>query len=106
MFTTRTQFAQNHMLKRHWGAESEAFTGGDALFTMLGRGWSVAGAVVRQRYWYSNNREASVYHFFLAKGSDVTCMSVVSSPLVIKFIEQAKLDITTAEDPQMDTKLC
>jgi hypothetical protein len=106
MLTTFPDFAQASTLKRHWGAESEAFTGGDALFAMLERGWSVGGSVVSQRYWYSNNREASVYHFFLVKGSDAARMSVVSSPLVLKFIEQTNLELSTLEDPNMDTKVC
>jgi hypothetical protein len=106
MFTTVPDFTQAYILKRHWGAESEAFTGGDALFAMLERGWSVAGSVVSQQYWYSNNRQASVYQFFLVKGSDAACMSVVSSPLVLRFIQQTKLEVSTVEDPRMDTKVC
>jgi hypothetical protein len=105
MFTTGIKFAQNYTVKRHWGAESEAFTGGDALFAMLERGWRVAESVVCQRYWFSNNRETSIYHFFLAKGSDSTCMSVVSSPPVLRFIQQTNLEVSNVEVQKMDTKV-
>ena len=44
------QLAQASILNRHWGVGSETFTGGDALFAMLERGWSVSGAVACQQF--------------------------------------------------------
>jgi len=70
-------------LYRHWHAESERYTGGDALNTALDEGWTINDVVNFQEIHHMGARGTVIYHFELTRGKDeAVTMPVVGNPYV------------------------
>src|SRR2546423_14560136 len=92
-----TVMSDPSVLKRHWGSESETYTGGDSLFTALNQGWQIAETVLCQEFSLSRRKTSYVYHFCLIKDGQLVRMSIVSNPRVQSFIKQALLEVAMLE---------
>lgn len=73
---------------RHWDATSEAFTGGDALFTFLSEGWSLDETVTYEEYWLSGVRPITIYYFTLEKDDQKLNMPVITNPYVRRVVSE------------------
>lgn len=82
-----------HVFNRHWSAESEIYTGGDALFSFIYAGWQVKETIFYQQIYFSGGRQTQVYYFFLKKGEAIVCMPVVSSPNVVNFVRESQFKL-------------
>lgn len=73
---------------RHWHAESEQYTGGDALFTALQNGWRISDEVKYEEYWHAGVRSVLVYHFELTRDGEKMDMPVVRNPYVNRIVRE------------------
>src|SRR5215813_1975581 len=71
---------------RHWHAESETYTGGDALVTALDEGWVVDGVIFRQEFWLAGVRRVCVFHIDLRRGEESAKMLVMQNPYVTRMV--------------------
>ncbi len=72
---------------RHWHADSERYTGGDALNTALDEGWTIKDVVGFQEIHHMGARGTVIYHFELTRGSDeAVTMPVVGNPYVDRLV--------------------
>jgi hypothetical protein len=73
-------------LYRHWHAESERYTGGDALNTALDEGWIIKEIVGLQEVNHIGARGTVVYHFELSRKDETVTMPVVGNPYVDRLV--------------------
>lgn len=73
-------------LYRHWHAESERYTGGDALNTALDEGWMISDIVGFQEVSHMGARGTVVYHFELTRKDQTVTMPVVGNPYVDRLV--------------------
>jgi hypothetical protein len=85
----------------HWHMDSEPFTGGDALFTALTKGWELDENVMCEAYWHYGSRRVLVYLFELRRGDEVVIMPVVDNPYVSRLLNELALKIVTAESQKI-----
>ncbi len=79
---TDRQFAYQDIY-RHWHAESEHYTGGDALNTALDEGWTINDVVGFQEIHHMGARGTIIFHFELTRGeNEAVTMPVVGNPYV------------------------
>jgi hypothetical protein len=82
---------------RHWSPGAESYTGCDALFGALGRGWQIVGLVFRQECWFSGRRCTYLYTFQLWREGERVHMAVLQSPHVERFIAEAGIQVFHVE---------
>ena len=73
-------------LYRHWHAESERYTGGDALNTALDEGWSFNDVVGFQEIHHMGARGTVIYHFELTRDEETVTMPVIGNPYVDRLV--------------------
>ncbi len=74
-------------LYRHWHADSERYTGGDALNTALDEGWTINDVVGFQEIHHMGARGTVIYHFELVRGeAEAVTMPVVGNPYVDRLV--------------------
>jgi hypothetical protein len=74
-------------LYRHWHADSEHYTGGDALNTALDEGWTIKDIVGIEEIEHVGARGTIVYYFELTRGADeVVTMPVIGNPYVERLV--------------------
>lgn len=83
---TDLHFAYQDMY-RHWHAESERYTGGDALNTALEEGWHINDIVSYKEIRHTGARGTVIYYFDLTRGKDeAVTMPVVGNPYVERLV--------------------
>ena len=80
-------YAYAHLV-RHWHAESEKYTGGDALFTALDNGWEIGDTVLYEEHWNAGAQCVVVYHFQLTQGDETMTMPVITNPFVQRMLAE------------------
>lgn len=97
---TDLHFAYQDMY-RHWHADSERYTGGDALNTALEEGWIVNDIVGFQEIHHMGARGTAIYHFELTRGEgEAVTMPVIGNPYVerlVMLMEFKLVPVTTAK---------
>lgn len=73
---------------QHWHPGSESYAGGDALVTMLSRGWNLERDVYVERREFAGMRSVSVYHLTLEKDGQRIHMPVVRNPYINRLLRQ------------------
>ncbi len=71
---------------RHWSAESEPFTGGDALQSALEQGWVMVGHVSYREFDLRESRKVAVFYFRLQRDERTMEMPVIGNPHVLRVI--------------------
>ncbi|MBZ0304579.1 MAG: hypothetical protein K8I82_00795 [Anaerolineae bacterium] len=71
---------------RHWNANSEKYTGGDALLTFLIDGWNLQGAIFYEEFWHAGVRMVTVYYFQLEREGEKLLMPVFNNPYVDRLV--------------------
>lgn len=85
-------------LVRHWHAESERFTGGDALFTALDDGWDIDDTVHYEEHWNSGSQVVVVYYFQLKRGGERMTMPVITNPFVRRMLKDMQAKLVSSEE--------
>lgn len=83
---------------RHWHAQSEPYTGGDALFTALDNGWDMDNVVTYKEFWQAGRRVVICY-FTLRRSGDELTMPVVYNPYVSRVIKTMHVQTIRIENP-------
>jgi hypothetical protein len=74
---------------RHWCPSSEEYAGGDALLTLLDKGWQITGVIFCQEFWCGQARRHHVYHFQLVRDQMKHKLSVISNPYVARMVRES-----------------
>ena len=83
---------------RHWSPESEAYAGGDALVTLLNRGWSIEENVFVEEYWHAGTRLVLIYHIDLARDNETLHMPVLGNPYVTRMMDDLPVQLRSYTD--------
>lgn len=87
MTTIFSDFYMSHVdLNRHWCPLSESYAGIDVLLNYLDSGWKIEGDIGFAEHWFGGARHILVYHFVLTKKDDHSTMSVLSHPVLDRFL--------------------
>jgi len=73
-------------LYRHWHADSERYTGGDALNTAMDEGWIINDVVNFQEIEHIGARGTVIYHFELVRRDETVIMHVIGNPYVDRLV--------------------
>jgi hypothetical protein len=87
---------------RHWCPISEPYTGCDALLSALDQGWKLSSPYCQRSLWLFKERHVSIYYFELRRSGQLTCMAVINSPTVERFIQSHHLCISDIEPSPED----
>jgi hypothetical protein len=84
---SQTSMTTNHHvdymdLTQHWHPESEPFAGGDALVTLLEKGWEMQREIQVEKREFAGLRSVSVYHVMLKRGEETIRVPVVRNPYI------------------------
>lgn len=90
---------------RHWHAESEKFTGCDALMTALETGWAIDGVVFRQEMWLSGVRPINVFHIDLVRGDVRAKMRVTHNPRVVCLLRDLDVQVVAINQRKEEEKI-
>lgn len=83
---TDLHFAYQDMY-RHWHADSERYTGGDALNTALEEGWTINEVVGFEEIHHMGARGTVIFYFELIRGeTERVTMPVVGNPYVDRLV--------------------
>jgi hypothetical protein len=82
---------------RHWHVGSEAFTGGDALYTAIREGWEVSHEVGFEERWKSGARGTPIYYFELTRSGETVIMPVIGNPYVRRVIRTLQAALVSVE---------
>jgi len=74
---------------RYWSHDCEEYAGGDALFTLLDEGWTIAETIFYETYWHSGSTD--IYDIELVKDSTVMFINVIDNPYVQRFVRPYRL---------------
>ncbi|NWF68105.1 MAG: hypothetical protein HXY40_03380 [Chloroflexi bacterium] len=74
--------------QRAWSAQSEEYSGGDALLSAVEQGWQVRGLIFCQEIWHGSARRARIYHITLERHQESKRMRVVVNPYVERWVKQ------------------
>jgi hypothetical protein len=72
---------------RHWHVNSETYTGGDSLVSILRNGW-IIHTITPQVHGLSGNRTVHVYQINLKRGTVQVNMLVIANPVVTRLLDQ------------------
>ena len=78
---------------RHWSPESEKYTGGDALTTLLLQGWEIRETVSCETYWHGGSRPTDIYHIELVRDSFIMSIAVMTNPYVRRLVNDASFQL-------------
>ncbi len=78
---------------RHWHADSERYTGGDALNTALDEGWIINDVVGFQEVHHMGARGTVIFHFELKRNNEAVTMPVVGNPYVDRLVLMMQLKL-------------
>ncbi len=93
---TDLHFAYLHFL-RHWHADSERYTGGDALYTAIQDGWQVSPEVGFEERWRVGARGTPIYYFQLTRNGETVTMPVIGNPYVRRVIRAIQAELVPVE---------
>jgi hypothetical protein len=82
---------------RHWHADSERFTGGDALYTAIHNGWLVNKIVGFEERWKVGARGTPIYYFELSRSGETVTMPVIGNPYVRRVIRTLQAELVPIE---------
>lgn len=100
--TNLTNFHYGYMdMIRHWHADSEDYTGGDALFTALSEGWQLGETVRFQECWLMGGRFVVVYYLELGLKDEAMTMPVINNPYVQRLIDSGSLKLVAMDDKKV-----
>lgn len=83
---------------RHWHAQSEPYTGADALFTALDNGWDMDNVVTYKEFWQAGMRRIVVCYFTLRRDTEVLTMPVIYNPYVSRLIRTMHVETVRVEN--------
>jgi hypothetical protein len=83
---------------RHWHPQSEPYTGGDALFTLLEEGWDIEPEVRYDESWLAGVRSVLVYYFTLRRGDETLVMPVIRNPYVNRIVREMPARLVAMEN--------
>jgi hypothetical protein len=89
-------YAYSHLV-RHWHAESEKYTGGDALFTALDNGWDIDETVTFEEHWSAGAQCVVVFYFQLKRGGEAMIMPVITNPFVQRMLNEMEAKLVPAK---------
>jgi hypothetical protein len=78
---------------RYWSPLSETYAGGDALVTLLNKGWSIDETVFVEEYWHAGTRLVSIYHIDLLRDGETLHMPVLTNPYVCRLIDDLPVQL-------------
>ncbi len=78
---------------RHWCPQSERYTGGDALLTLLSSGWQLQEDVYYEEYWHGGARRVLIYSFILTLNDDTVTLRVLGNPFVERLLQELPLRV-------------
>ncbi|MBL8134321.1 MAG: hypothetical protein JNL42_20835 [Anaerolineae bacterium] len=78
---------------RYWSAQSEKYTGCDALLTALDSGWKIDGVVFQQEFWLSGVRPVCVFHIELIRSDERAKMRVVHNPYLLRLLRNHDVQV-------------
>ncbi|MDZ4768994.1 MAG: hypothetical protein SGJ24_07695 [Chloroflexota bacterium] len=90
---------------RHWNADSEKFTGCDALVTALESGWTIEGVVFRQEIWLSGVRPVSVFHFDLSRDDVRAKMRVCHNPFIVRLLNDLPVQVVAINQRKQEERV-
>lgn len=82
---------------QHWSPDTEHFAGGDALVTMMMRGWELGPTVYMEYKHFGGNRRVRLYHCILSNRGHEIDMPVVHNPYVNRLIRNMQLMVEPYE---------
>lgn len=82
---------------RHWHADSEQYTGGDALYTAIKDGWGVSSVVGFEERWRTGSRGTPIYYFELTRNGETVTMPVIGNPYVRRVIRAIRAKLVPLE---------
>lgn len=77
---------------RHWSPQAGQLAGGDALVTLFGQGWRLAGEVFHEEHWLSGSRPVTIYHMTLKRGEETLRLPVFANPFVRSLLRRNELE--------------
>lgn len=83
---------------RHWSPASQPYATAEVLLQYLSRGWECMNEVAVKTFRCVSSRCVEVYAFEISKGHERLCVPVVSNPIILRFIRQRGLAVTSCED--------
>lgn len=75
---------------KHWCGETESYCGGDALLTLLNKGWTLEPIVYLETQWFKARRYTTLYHCRLQKAGEYLYIVVTSNPFVRRLLREQK----------------
>lgn len=98
-----TNFHTEYMdVTQHWSPRSEKYAGGDALLTMLTRGWKMRRRVQVEEKWYAGMRSVTVYHLQLDREGETMKMPVVHNPYVNRLLSGDEVEMVPMKEQAAD----
>jgi hypothetical protein len=90
---------------RYWDAQSEKYSGCDALVTALDVGWVIDGVVFRQEFWLSGVRPVCVFHFDLLRDGVRARMRVVHNPYVVRLLQTLGVQVVAINQRKQEERV-
>ena len=79
---------------QHWSEKSEPYAGGDALVTLLSRGWKLKKEVNVEERYFAGLRSVSVYHLNLERNGETMHLPVLRNPYVNRILRMGEYKLT------------
>ncbi len=90
---------------RYWDAQSEKYSGCDALITALDSGWTIDGVVFRQEFWLSGVRPVCVFHFELMREGVRAKMRVVHNPYLVRLLQGRGVQVVAINQRKQEERV-